>query len=91
MSVVHLQAATGLTRALRRHPPLRGGLRRAGRRLRATVHEWRRRARERSELLGLDERALADIGLSRAVHATLRRLALPQRNVAPEFDRFPWF
>ena len=35
-------------------------------RLVATLRLWRRRARERAALAGLDERALHDIGLSRA-------------------------
>jgi hypothetical protein len=29
--------------------------------------------------------------LSRALHATLRRLSLPYRDVLPESYRFPWF
>jgi uncharacterized protein YjiS (DUF1127 family) len=32
----------------------------------ARVKKWRRRARERAELAALDDRMLADIGLSRA-------------------------
>jgi uncharacterized protein YjiS (DUF1127 family) len=35
-------------------------------RLAATVREWRRRTSERAELGALDERTLADIGLTRA-------------------------
>lgn len=31
----------------------------------ATLHQWRRRARERAEIAQLDERTLADIGLTR--------------------------
>ena len=31
----------------------------------ATLREWRRRARNRAELAALDERTLADIGLTR--------------------------
>ena len=38
----------------------------AGRHAVATLREWRRRARDRAELAALDERTLADIGLSRA-------------------------
>jgi uncharacterized protein YjiS (DUF1127 family) len=30
------------------------------------LREWRRRARDRAELAALDERTLADIGLTRA-------------------------
>lgn len=70
MSAMHLQASVGLG-DLRRHAPAHDGLRRAGRRLRATIGEWRRRARERAELASLDDRALADIGLSRADAAFL--------------------
>jgi uncharacterized protein YjiS (DUF1127 family) len=66
MSAIHLQPLAGLTGGLRRHAPAHDGLRQAGRRLRATLHEWRRRSRERAELAELDDRALLDIGLSRA-------------------------
>jgi uncharacterized protein YjiS (DUF1127 family) len=38
----------------------------AGARLLATFNTWRQRARERAELAGLSDRALCDIGLSRA-------------------------
>jgi uncharacterized protein YjiS (DUF1127 family) len=38
----------------------------AGSLVAAMVREWRRRARERAELAALDERTLADIGLTRA-------------------------
>jgi uncharacterized protein YjiS (DUF1127 family) len=38
----------------------------AGRHVVATLREWRRRARDRAELAALDERTLADIGLTRA-------------------------
>jgi uncharacterized protein YjiS (DUF1127 family) len=34
--------------------------------LRARLREWRRRARDRAELAALDDRMLADIGISRA-------------------------
>jgi uncharacterized protein YjiS (DUF1127 family) len=43
-----------------------GALRDAGRHVVATLREWRKRARERAELAALDERTLADIGLTRA-------------------------
>ena len=49
----------------RRHDEIRFW-RDAGRRVVATLGEWRRRARDRAELAALDERTLADIGLSRA-------------------------
>jgi uncharacterized protein YjiS (DUF1127 family) len=48
----------------RRHDASRV-LRNAGRRAVATLREWRRRSRDRAELAALDERTLADIGLSR--------------------------
>lgn len=38
----------------------------AGRHAVAILREWRRRAGDRAELAALDERTLADIGLSRA-------------------------
>ena len=38
----------------------------AAARLLATILAWRRRARDRAELAALDDRMLADIGLSRA-------------------------
>jgi uncharacterized protein YjiS (DUF1127 family) len=34
--------------------------------LRARLRQWRSRARERAELAALDDRMLADIGISRA-------------------------
>lgn len=51
-------------RPARRHDAIRV-LSEAGRRVVATLREWRRRARDRAELAALDERTLADIGLSR--------------------------
>jgi uncharacterized protein YjiS (DUF1127 family) len=49
------------------HGMLRRGARPgAGSRLHATFGTWRRRMRERHELATLDDRTLADIGLSRA-------------------------
>jgi uncharacterized protein YjiS (DUF1127 family) len=38
----------------------------AAARVLATIREWRRRARDRAQLAGLDERMLRDIGLTRA-------------------------
>lgn len=35
-------------------------------RVRVWLREWRRRTRERAELAALDDRTLADIGISRA-------------------------
>jgi uncharacterized protein YjiS (DUF1127 family) len=47
------------TVALRPHRP-------RWRHARATVAEWHRRARSRAELMGLNDRILHDIGVSRA-------------------------
>lgn len=38
----------------------------AGRGIAARLRQWRRRARDRAELAALDDRMLADIGVSRA-------------------------
>jgi uncharacterized protein YjiS (DUF1127 family) len=43
-----------------------GALSDAGSHVVATLREWRRRSRERAELAALDDRTLADIGLTRA-------------------------
>ena len=43
-----------------------GRVREAARVLLATLREWRRRARDRADLAGLDNRMLTDIGLTRA-------------------------
>lgn len=43
-----------------------GALSDAGRHVVAILREWRRRSRDRAELAALDDRTLADIGLSRA-------------------------
>jgi uncharacterized protein YjiS (DUF1127 family) len=66
MSVMHLQPAARVRGSRHRYAPTRGGLLRAGHRMRATLHEWHRRARERAELARLDDHELLDIGLSRA-------------------------
>ena len=42
-----------------------GALSDAGRRVVATLREWRRRTRARAELAALDDRTLKDIGLTR--------------------------
>jgi uncharacterized protein YjiS (DUF1127 family) len=65
MSTLHLQPSAGL--AWRRRPASAPDqLRALARRLAATWHEWRRRARGRAELARLDDHALLDIGLSRS-------------------------
>jgi uncharacterized protein YjiS (DUF1127 family) len=46
--------------------PASGRVGQAARGLLASLHEWRRRARDRADLAGLDNRMLADIGLTRA-------------------------
>jgi uncharacterized protein YjiS (DUF1127 family) len=65
MTVIPLHdagAPWGRVRARRvRHGPLA-----AAARVLATLREWRRRARDRAELAGLDDRMLRDIGLTRA-------------------------
>ena len=43
-----------------------GRVRGIARRVLATLREWRRRARDRADLAGLDNRMLTDIGLTRA-------------------------
>ena len=47
-----------------RSAPRRAG--HAGRSILAKLRQWRRRAKERAELASLDDRMLADIGVSRA-------------------------
>ncbi len=52
------------------HHSATGRLDRMVRRIDATIRDWRRRARERHELAGLDDRMLKDIGITRveAIH-----------------------
>ncbi len=69
MKLVPLGAATGRIARIATPQKIR---RRAGRRwlraalsrIFATLHEWRRRSRDRTELARLDERMLRDIGVS---------------------------
>jgi uncharacterized protein YjiS (DUF1127 family) len=65
MTVIPLHdvdAPWGRARARRvRHGPLG-----AAARVLATFREWRRRAHDRAQLAGLDDRVLRDIGLTRA-------------------------
>lgn len=44
-------------------PPAKTGV---GRRLSVLLREWRKRAKGRAELASLDDRTLADIGITRA-------------------------
>jgi uncharacterized protein YjiS (DUF1127 family) len=62
MAAIHLRQPRN--RATR-HDPIRV-LSDAGRHVVAILREWRRRAANRAKLAALDERTLADIGLSRA-------------------------
>jgi uncharacterized protein YjiS (DUF1127 family) len=52
---------TDFRREARRRPA-----RNRGTQVLAQLRQWRRRARERGELAALDDRMLADIGISRA-------------------------
>ena len=64
MAAIPLQPCRGSPAALRRHVAL-DALDDTGRWVRATLHDWRRRHRDRQELARLDARTLADIGLTR--------------------------
>jgi uncharacterized protein YjiS (DUF1127 family) len=64
MSVVRLQVGCASFEPVARAPASKGGG--LFGRVAAILRQWRRRARERSQLARLDERTLADIGLSRA-------------------------
>lgn len=65
MTVLRLEvpwlAVTDFRREARRRPA-----RNLGTRVLARLREWRRRAKERGELAALDDRTLADLGISRA-------------------------
>jgi uncharacterized protein YjiS (DUF1127 family) len=69
MTVIWLEApsASGHDRV----GPRRGG--EAGQRILARLRQWRWRARNRAELAALDDRMLADIGISRAEAEFLSR------------------
>lgn len=64
MTAVHLQACREPRGAGRRRAAL-DALGDAAGWVLATVHLWRRRRRERDQLARLDQRVLADIGLTR--------------------------
>jgi uncharacterized protein YjiS (DUF1127 family) len=64
MSAIHLEPCRGSPAALRRHDAL-DALSDARQWVFAIFGEWRRRSRERAELAALDDRTLADIGLTR--------------------------
>ena len=64
MAAIHFQPGGDRSGALRRHAAL-DALNDATDWVFATLREWRRRSRERQQLASLDERMLADIGLTR--------------------------
>ena len=65
MTAIHLHSCGASPGELRRRAAL-DGLGDAGHWMRALLSEWRRRLRDREQLARLDDRALLDIGLSRA-------------------------
>jgi len=68
MTAIHLQPCHDSPAAIRRHAALDAlsdATQWASMAMLATVREWRRRSRDRAELAALDDRTLADIGLSR--------------------------
>lgn len=65
MTAIHLQPCRDGPGALRRQAAL-DALSDAAHWVLATLRDWRRRSRERAQLTALDERTLADIGLTRA-------------------------
>lgn len=65
MTALHLQARFGPGHTSHRTSAA-DKIGHAAHRAAATLREWRRRTRERGELARLDDRALLDIGLSRA-------------------------
>ncbi len=68
MTAIHLQPCHDSPAALHRHAAvdaLNDATQWVFGTLRAGVREWRRRSRDRAELAALDDRTLADIGLTR--------------------------
>jgi uncharacterized protein YjiS (DUF1127 family) len=65
MSVLRLEGPRLAVTDFRRDECRRPARNRSARVL-ASLREWRRRARDRAELAALDDRMLADIGISRA-------------------------
>ena len=65
MSAIRFEDAGGSIVEIRRHSA-RHPASNAAARVLAKFHEWRRRARDRAQLAALDDRMLADIGISRA-------------------------
>ena len=70
MKAISFEATGGRSTRIGPPPSLRRawhhGLIEAMPRAFATLSEWRRRSRDRAELAALDDRALRDIGVSRA-------------------------
>jgi uncharacterized protein YjiS (DUF1127 family) len=69
MTVIWLEAPSKAVHS--RAGPRRDG--EAGQRILARLRQWRWRARNRAELAALDDRMLADIGISRAEAEFLSR------------------
>ncbi len=65
MLAVRVEDACGSVAAARPHTTLHSASNAAARML-AKLHEWRGRATDRAQLAALDDRMLADIGISRA-------------------------
>ena len=65
MTAIRFEDAGGPIAGVRRHSA-RHPAGNAAARVLATFREWRRRARDRAQLAALDDRMLADIGISRA-------------------------
>jgi uncharacterized protein YjiS (DUF1127 family) len=65
MTAIHLEPCRDAAASLRRRSAALDALSDASQWALATLHLWRRRRRERDQLAVLDERMLADIGLTR--------------------------
>jgi uncharacterized protein YjiS (DUF1127 family) len=65
MSAIRVEDAGRSVAAIPRHPAS-GWVSNAVARLSTTLRAWRRRAKDRAQLAALDDRMLADIGISRA-------------------------
>ncbi len=65
MTAIRFEDAGGSAAEVRRHSA-RELASAAGARAVARFHEWRRRAKDRAQLATLDDRMLADIGITRA-------------------------
>jgi uncharacterized protein YjiS (DUF1127 family) len=56
----------------------------------AALRDWRRRVRERNELMSLDDRTLHDLGLSRGDVPYLLRQAAERRSMRRAAERQSW-